>query len=465
MKKYFLLLFFSSTALATLAQPAIDSIRSNLQTETKDSSRSLLLIELSRRVNMSNPDSGLMLGQQAFYLAKKANFAVGEARAMNAMANAFRAIGNNVKALSFYLEALKKAEAIESISLQGSLNGNISNVYAAEGNHRKSVDYVLKSLSFARQLGDQRKVSIALANLGDCYEKLDILDSAKYFTNAAYDMALKANDVDILAVTLGNLGNTYSKLQQPDVAMANYRLSLPYLQQAQYDEGLAEINLGMARLFLNSGQQDSALFYARSSFRIGEEAGFMPRVAEAGSFLADYYKKQNQVDSAYRYLNVLLSTKDSLYSQEKNKQLQNLFFDEQNRQQELAAASELAAAERKTNIQYAFIALGLVTFIILFFLLSKSVIVHEKWIRFFGILGLLLVFEFINLYFHTYIADLTHHSPLLMLIALVCIAALLIPLHHRIEHWVLHKVVAKNQKIKVVAAKKTLERLEGGSPY
>jgi hypothetical protein len=77
-------------------------------------------------------------------------------------------------------------------------------------------------------------------------------------------------------------------------------------------------------------------------------------------------------------------------------------------------------------------------------------------------LGLLLVFEFINLLLHPYLAGLTHHSPVLMLSALVVIASLLIPLHHRLERWIKDRLVEKHKRIRLAAAKRTIRKLEGG---
>ena len=47
-----------------------------------------------------------------------------------------------------------------------------------------------------------------------------------------------------------------------------------------------------------------------------------------------------------------------------------------------------------------------------------------------------------------------------MLLALVCIAALLIPLHHKTEYWATLKLVEKNKAIRLAAAKKTIEQLD-----
>jgi hypothetical protein len=46
-----------------------------------------------------------------------------------------------------------------------------------------------------------------------------------------------------------------------------------------------------------------------------------------------------------------------------------------------------------------------------------------------------------------------------MLLALVCIAALLVPLHHKLEKWATTKLVEKNKLIRLAAAKKTTQEL------
>lgn len=93
------------------------------------------------------------------------------------------------------------------------------------------------------------------------------------------------------------------------------------------------------------------------------------------------------------------------------------------------------------------IAFGIITFIILFLLFSRSIVANERLISFFGVLGLLIVFEFINLLIHPWLASFTHESPVLMLLVLVIIASLLIPLHHRLEKWIKEKMIEKNKAI------------------
>ena len=129
-------------------------------------------------------------------------------------------------------------------------------------------------------------------------------------------------------------------------------------------------------------------------------------------------------------------------------------------QQEAAAEKLKAVEERNQNIQYALIALGIVGLLTLYLLLSRSFITNARVIQFFGVIALLIVFEFLNLLLHPFLERVTHHSPLLMLLALVCIAALLVPIHHKVEKWLTAKLVEKNKQIRLAAAKRTIQKLD-----
>ena len=168
----------------------------------------------------------------------------------------------------------------------------------------------------------------------------------------------------------------------------------------------------------------------------------------------------HNIDSAYYYSRMEARINAQIFSQNNINKMQALAFKEQIRNIEEDAKQAKAATERKQNIQYALITLGIVTLLILYLLLSRSFITNTKLIEFFGVVALLIVFEFLNLLLHPFLERVTHHSPILMLFTLVCIAALLVPLHHKVEKWATAKLVEKNKQIRLAAAKKTIELLE-----
>ncbi len=180
----------------------------------------------------------------------------------------------------------------------------------------------------------------------------------------------------------------------------------------------------------------------------------------ATGYKKDLFDKLNNIDSAYYYSKVETGIRELIFNQNNQNTIQALAFKEQLRSIEDKAKKDEETQQRKENIQYALIALGILSFIILFLLLSRQLITNTKVIQFLGVMALLVVFEFLNLLLHPFLERITNHSPVLMLLALVCIAALLVPLHHKVEHWATAKLVEKNKKIRLASAKKTIEELE-----
>jgi hypothetical protein len=214
-----------------------------------------------------------------------------------------------------------------------------------------------------------------------------------------------------------------------------------------------------AQYFNDVNQRDSSILYAKKAIAAVQNTPFFNYSINPAKLLLALYKNYNS-DSALKYSEIYRIANDSVFSAKTIRQTQLMTFENEIKQEKLAEETMKAEEQRKQNIQFALIAFGIITFVILFLLLSRSIVANERLISFFGILGLLIVFEFINLLFHPWLASFTHESPVLMLLALVIIASLLIPMHHRLEKWITKIMVEKNKKIRLEAAKKTIASLE-----
>ena len=179
----------------------------------------------------------------------------------------------------------------------------------------------------------------------------------------------------------------------------------------------------------------------------------------AAGFMQQVFDSLHQTDSAYYYSKIKDNLNTSIFSQDNINKTQALAFNDQLRIMEDNAKKTEEVEQRKENIQYALIALGIISFVILFLLLSRRFITSTKAIKILGVIALLIVFEFLNLLLHPFLERITHHSPLIMLFILVCIAAILVPLHHRIEKWATHKLIEKNKTVRLAAAKRTILQL------
>ncbi len=461
MKKIILYLLIIQSINSYAQTHQIDSLKQALQKEKTDTGRVLLLAALSIEYLESKPDTTMQLGLEGLALSRSIGFIKGEAASLNRIGNAYGILGNYPKAMEVWLQALQINEKINNPDGIVRNWNNIGEVYFLEGDYRQALEYYFKAKSLAEKIGDKKAISIMLVNIGYSYYNLKVYDSAKQYIQQSYDVADKINYSRVLGASLYFLGVIHFETGLYPLAFDFFRLSIRYSKDANDYLTLSQTSLGIAKLFEKSGQNDSTLYYARRAMAIAKEKGFMKDMLDASLFISHFFEGKQKLDSAFVYQKIAIAANDSLFSQQKQRELQSLAFDEKLRQQEIAAAALKAKEERKHNLQYAAIAIGLIAFVILFLLLSRSIIVKTKFIEFFGVLGLLAVFEFINLFIHPYLSHVTNDSPVLMLAVLIAIGALLIPLHHKLEKWITKIMVEKNKKIRLAAAKKTIQQLEG----
>jgi tetratricopeptide (TPR) repeat protein len=435
----------------------IDSLKRVLSTDLADTNRVWALNNLAR--NIRNTDSIPILTEQAIALSQKIGFVKGEAEAYNSLALWYNQNGNYPKALEHYLRSIKLSESINyKAGLIRSYN-SISTVYLYLQDYATSINYARRARRLCIELNDEVIHAVASSWLSKSFVELHRGDSALKYAQESYEVATRTKAFFPLYVATARLGEIHAAEGNATLALEYLRLSLNYSKKDGRPFRIAGVHLELAEVFKTNGMTDSCRWHAQQAFTMSQSGNLMASLLGSSLLLSELYEGIDNNESL-RYHKIALAAKDSLFSQDKNMQVDLLNLNETLRQQEIEASRKQSETERKTNLQYAGIALSLVLFIILFLLFSHSVIANEALIRFLGVLALLIVFEFINLLLHPVIGDLTHHSPFLMLAAMVCIAALIIPIHHRLEKFVTHKLIEKNKKIRLEAAKKVVAALD-----
>ena len=447
-------IFVLVVSMAHAQTREIDSLKQLLATTKEDTTRVLALAGLSFRTE--GPDTSLMLDYEGLALAKKIKFPKGEAVCLNQLGNDFWGSSNYPKALDYYLQSLKINEKLGNIDGAGANYANMANIHAEQEDYTSALTCLYKAVALRKKTGSPN-IRITYSGLGGVYEKMNQLDSARYYYQKSADLYNTTNDKYQLFNVLYGLGNVNAKLGNTELAFAYYRMGITTSTPFKGSIGFTENYYGLAKLFEQTRQTDSSFFYANKALVTANRSEM---VVQAAMLLSELYESKDDRQSFY-YYKLATKTKDSVFTADKQLQLKNMNYNEQARQNEIASSALKTKEERKHNLQYAAIAVGLITFVILFLLLSRSIIVKTKFIEFFGVLGLLAVFEFINLFIHPYLSHATNDSPVLMLLILIGIGALLVPLHHRLENWITKIMVEKNKKIRLAAAKKTIATLEG----
>jgi tetratricopeptide (TPR) repeat protein len=363
---YVTILLLLSTLMITVGQTnETDSLNRLMAQTGADTTRVLLLSQLANSYRFFNPDSAMIIAQQALLLSRKLNFTKGEIRALNALGSILQIQGEYPKALEIELEALRISKNSHDPEEATSL-AYIGFVYMQLGEYRQALRYFRQVLEI-----DERRQIIniaALSGIGDAYEKMNQLDSASFYQLQAHallkDMprgTLQSLVLMRLGVIQARLGNIAGALRYYHDALENAYLTGDLLNQGRVQQRIAE-------LYHQSHQMDSSLAYARQAFSTCERVSHKLWQLQASSLLVKLHQEHNKLDSAFYYLQVSAVIKDSLFGPEKFQRLQLLTSIEQQRQQEILQAQ--AAFKNKIRL-YALLA-TLAVFLLLAIILYRN---------------------------------------------------------------------------------------------
>ncbi len=171
---------------------------------------------------------------------------------------------------------------------------------------------------------------------------------------------------------LGNIdrdpGEVETARDHKATALEYYRNAI-LLSTANEDVEMLSITyLSTANLYHKYKQQDSAEYYAQKALETASAEKYLQDVLNAGKILYTYYDEDGNLPKAYKYLKITTATKDSLFSQDKVKQLLSIDFDEKQRQRDIEAAE---IAYRDQVRMYTFIA-GLIVLLLLVFVFWRN---------------------------------------------------------------------------------------------
>jgi two-component system, NtrC family, sensor kinase len=354
----FIAFFLLSSSLASAQQAANDSLLRLLKTNIPDSSRSLILDRLGLALMTSKPLVALQYAQQGLEVAQKAKFPKGISRNMNRIGAIMRVTGNYPKSLKMHLDALKIAEETNDLDGLVRIYNQLGLFYSVQKDHKKAIETYFVGVGIARKINDKNLERVLLSNVGMDYAFLNNLDSARIYTQSAYELAIKqkSNNIHVL---LTNLANVNFRANNFQLALDYYRQSLPYSNSINDNSVISVAYLEMAQVFKKINKLDSCLIYAHKALNLAQEANNIQNIYGSNSLLSELYSKTN-LQKSYQYYKQATVAKDSMFNQQKAKQIENISFVENLKKQEL-----IDAEKDFKNRQWSIILLSIVGVVLL----------------------------------------------------------------------------------------------------
>jgi len=358
------------------------------------------------------------------------------------LSNFYSRIEDYDKAIDYFMKANKELDHVRegSASYQRAVDFNsLGNLYANKKNNDIAISYFERSIAMADSLKFSNLKIPGYLSLLNQYLRIDQPQQALQYINSSSGQTLKKflSGFGMSAQIDQAYAVIYSKLNQFDSAGFYFTRAAPFFEQKTSEANRISFYLQLAGYYKKTENHDNAIEYYMKVKEMGEKYGQLENVQMAAKQLDTLYEKKGDFKLASQYNSLYYQYKDSINKLKKENELTQIeAADEQQRAIRAALEKEEAKAKRN-RIQYMGIIIGIAVLFVALVMMGWFK-VSANTIRAIGFFSFLIFFEFIFLVFKKNIYGITHGEPLYDLIFMIALAALLVPLHHWLEHKVIH---------------------------
>lgn len=353
------------------------------------------------------------------------------------------------KAIDHYAQAYQLLDRLtdKKVPYQRCIDINaIGNLFAQKKNYEIAISYFEKSLRMADSLKFATLKLPAYISMLNQYLRMDQPEKAlKYLRSAAgQELQENLNTFRMPYMYDQAFAYVYTELGQYDSARFYFQKALPFFETGLNDINRISIYLQLGKLYRKTGEKAKAIDYFNRSKELGEKNGLLEVVMNAAKQLDSLYMSGGDYRTASLYNGMYYRYKDSLETLNKEKELAQVEATAEQQRQERIRTEQEELKRRKNNIQYLAITMGIVVLFVALVILGMFK-VSAGLIRAIGFFVFLMLFEFIFLVFKKNIYSITHGEPWKDLLFMIGLAAVLVPLHHWLEHRVLHYLTSHNR--------------------
>ena len=301
----------------------VDSIIPILSTMKEDTIKVNIFSGLAAMHLFVDPAKTLYYAKQGVELAKKIKYPIGQINCLGQAAFCNAMLGEWAKATFEVNEAIPLCEKYKSASLAYMCNIMVV-VEFTKQDAQKAKFWALKAKDV---ISNNRFTDIdkwpTYMQLGLVYNELNQIDSAAYYGDIVLGYIIK-----FAGIAPELTRDSYSMLGNIAVKKNELKKAKDYFHLADDDA------FGLANLFQKTGNFDSAVYYGLKGLEIGRIRKSPNNVQDAAKLLAGLYKIKNPV-LANEYLNIYIASKDSFYSNNKLKQLEEVQLNAQKKEYEI----------------------------------------------------------------------------------------------------------------------------------
>jgi len=323
-------------------QGNIDSLETAFNTAENTIDSLNIYQRLINLYGYQDPVKAVQLSEEALEIAQDLPDTIPLPDLYKSISNAHHYKGNLIISIEYSLKARAGYELLGRNDDVAKTLNNLGVTYAEIDNHEKALEYYFESLKIYEEIDNPDVRTAILNNIGSTYEALDQLDSAEHYYLLSLELAKETNPDENMADPLGNLGNIHFKRKEYTRALEYQRRALSYDLKNNNTIGMIETYNSMGLIYLALNNYNRAMEFLSKALKICKDHDLKSREAELYQDYSDYYEQMGDFQNAYIYYLKHTQLKDSIFTLEMRKQIEDLQLSYQanKREQEIALLNE-----------------------------------------------------------------------------------------------------------------------------
>jgi tetratricopeptide (TPR) repeat protein len=290
--------------------------------------KALLIIARIYLLEGKNLAIALEYSKQAVLLSKALSDKLLLVESLFLMGDSYKFEGDYKNALECHLQILKLKEEGGDLGQIADAYHSIGWTYISIADFDKALEYFKKNVSFRTKTGDKQGLGEALHAVGRCYQgKLEFSTALEYYFQAlavfqSDDFNVKSQSRDFWIASLRNdVGWCYNLWNKPEKALPYLLSSMEMKEKDGNQQMLAYIYHTLGETYLSLKQYDKSEIYLTRALKLTEVLGLRKDKMIVYDNLSKLESAKQNFKSALLYKEKNNVLKDSLFTEEKNKQL------------------------------------------------------------------------------------------------------------------------------------------------
>ncbi|MBK6834476.1 MAG: tetratricopeptide repeat protein [Bacteroidetes bacterium] len=296
---------------------------------------------------LGNYDSAIVVYQQAIDLSKKNKKDKPLGQALTALGNVYNIIGDYDSAIKYYMEALTIQERLADKVGMAKTYNSLGVLFEWQKDYKSALNYHKQAFVIKTELEDSVEMATSLNNMGIVYESMKDTENALKHHLQSLEIRKLIDDKNGLIMSYTNLGNIYSHNNKSKEAIDFLSKAYALAIEIKDRLNLARVAFDLGNHYFIIKEYEKGVKYILEAEGISEEMEIKELQRDVYKELSDYFIMKKDYKAALDYSLKYRDVNDSLYNENKTKEIQGLNSKYQSEKKE----QEINSLNQQSKIQ------------------------------------------------------------------------------------------------------------------